>query len=61
MTMILINMVIVILCSMFIGVELAAWTVETSVRVVDACWTSLCIVIIFTRVIDEVRINDERQ
>ena len=34
MTMILINMVIVILCSMFIGVELAAWTVETSVRVV---------------------------
>lgn len=28
------TMVIVILCSMFIGVELAAWTVETSVRVV---------------------------
>ena len=57
----IVNMAMIALCGMYIGVELAAWTVETSVRVVDVCWTSLCIVIIFTRVIDEVRINDERQ
>ena len=56
----IVNMAMIALCGMYIGVELAASDTEP-LRVQDISWTTLCIVLIITRMIDEVRDNDERQ
>ena len=53
----IVNMAMIALCGMYIGVELAASYTEP-LRVQDISWTTLCIVLITTRMIDEVRDNE---
>lgn len=53
----IVNMAMIALCGMYIGVELAASYTEP-LRVQDISWTTLCIVLIITRMIDEVRDNE---
>ena len=53
----IVNMAMIALCGMYIGVELAASDTEP-LRVQDISWTTLCIVLIITRMIDEVRDNE---
>ena len=58
MMMRIVNMAMIALCGVYIGVEIAASYTEPP-RVQDISWTMLCVVIIITRAIDEVR-NNER-